>query len=107
MRGSVLLPLIALLAAGALACSSAQNGTVTELKVVVHSSFDAKHEVIEAFEREHHAKVTFLKGGDANAVVNRALLNAGHPEGDVLYGIDNLTYPRVVGKGVFADFTAT
>jgi len=107
MRRFVLLPLLALLAAGLLACSSARDGDPVELKVVVRSSFDANKELIAAFEREYHAKVTFLKGGDANAVVNRALLNAGHPEGDVLYGIDNLTYPRVVGKGVFAEFSAT
>ncbi len=80
---------------------------ITELKVLTHSSFAANKELIAAFEKEHHAKVTLLKGGDANAVVNRAILNAGNPEADVLYGIDNLTFPRVSGKKVFQDYTAT
>ncbi len=46
------------------------------------------------------------KGGDANEIVNRAVLNAGNPEGDVLFGIDNLTLARTRGKGVFEEYAA-
>ncbi|MBM4415964.1 MAG: thiamine ABC transporter substrate-binding protein [Chloroflexi bacterium] len=77
------------------------------LVVLTHDSFDMRAQLLEAYEREHDVKVTLLKGGDANAVVNRAILNAGRPEADVLYGVDNLTFARTAGKGLFDDFTAT
>lgn len=76
------------------------------LVVVTHGSFDIKRELLDAFEREHGATVEVRKGGDANEVVNRALLNAGNPEGDVLFGVDNLTLSRTQGKGVFQDYEA-
>jgi thiamine transport system substrate-binding protein len=107
MRKALLAVLLAAMAVATIACTSASTDEATEVRVVVHSSFDANKDLIAAFEQEYHAKVTLLKGGDANEVVNRAVLNAGNPEGDVLYGIDNLTFPRVAGKGVFEDFTAT
>ena len=96
---------VAVLALAA-ACGSDEPAR-RELVLLTHDSFDMRAELLEAFEREHNATVTLLKGGDANAVVNRAILNAGRPEADVLFGIDNLTFPRTVGKGVFAEFTAT
>lgn len=107
MRTLLITMLLALTASMVTACAPPDGGAPTELKVLVHSSFDASKDVIRAFEEEHNAKVTLLKGGDANQIVNRALLNAGNPEADVLYGIDNLTFPRVAGKGIFEDFTAT
>ena len=58
----------------------------TTLTVITHDSFDVSEGLIEQFEREHNAKVELIAGGDANEVVNRAILNAGNPEGDVLFG---------------------
>ena len=100
--------LVAFAASALIGCAPSRDaGAPTELRVLTHSSFDAKKDLIRAFEEEHHAKVTILKAGDANKLVSRALLNVGNPEADVLYGIDNLTFPRVAGKGVFEDFAAT
>ena len=109
MRTRIVTMLLVVLASVVAGCGALQpdRGAPTELKVLVHSSFDAKKDLIRAFEEEHHAKVTILKAGDANKLVSRALLNVGNPEADVLYGVDNLTFPRVAGKGVFEDFTAT
>lgn len=108
MRLRMLTMLLALTASVLVGCATPRDaGAPTELRVLVHSSFDAKKDLIRAFEEEHHAKVTILKAGDANKLVSRALLNIGNPEADVLYGVDNLTFPRVAGKGVFEDFVAT
>ena len=76
------------------------------LTVLTHDSFDAIEEVIAAFEQEHNAKVEFLMGGDANQVVNRAILNAGNPEADVLFGVDNLSFGRALEAGVFEEYRA-
>ncbi len=39
--------------------------------------------------RERPRSCKILKAGDAGEVVTRALLTAGNPEGDVLFGVDN------------------
>jgi thiamine transport system substrate-binding protein len=85
------------------ACGSDQP---RELVVLTHDSFDATESLIAEFEEERKATVTFVSGGDANAIVNRAILNAGNPEADVLYGVDNLTFRRALEAGVFTDFEA-
>lgn len=77
-----------------------------ELVVLTHESFDATDEVIARFEEQHDATVTIVEGGDSNEIVNRAVLSAGNPEGDVLFGIDNLIFPRVVDAGVFEPYTS-
>jgi thiamine transport system substrate-binding protein len=76
------------------------------LTVLTHDSFDAISEVIAEFEQEHNARVEILKGGDANQVVNRAILNAGNPEADVLFGVDNLSFGRALEAGVFEEYGA-
>jgi thiamine transport system substrate-binding protein len=92
-----------LVAAFALACGDGETRT---LVVLTHESFDVTDEAIEEFEREHNAEVEFIAGGDANELVNRAILNAGNPEGDVLFGVDSLSFQRAVIAGVFTEFEA-
>ena len=91
----------ALLAALALACG---GGGPSTLVVLTHDSFDVSEGLIEQFEREHDAEVELIASGDANEVVNRAILNAGNPEGDVLFGVDNLGYGRAAAAGAFRAF---
>lgn len=76
----------------------------TTITVITHDSFDVSDGLIEQFEQEHNANVELIAGGDANAVVNRAILNAGNPEGDVLFGVDNLSFQRAVRAGVFREY---
>lgn len=78
----------------------------TTLVVITHDSFDVSEGLIEAFEEASNARVELIAGGDANEVVNRAILNAGNPEGDVLFGVDNLSYSRAVAVGVFEEYEA-
>ena len=63
------------------------------LVVLTHDSFDVTNALVAEFEREHNVKVQLIMEGDANELVNRAILNAGNPEGDVLFGVDNLRLP--------------
>jgi len=106
MHRLLLVLFVAVMASLALACGDDDGGEARTLVVITHSSFDINRELLERFEREHNATVEIREGGDANEVVNRALLNAGNPEGDVLYGIDNLTLPRTQGKGLFEEYGA-
>ncbi len=65
------------------------GGTPSEVVLVTHDAFAISPEVKQAFEDESGLKLRILKAGDAGEVVTRALLTAGNPEGDVLFGIDN------------------
>jgi thiamine transport system substrate-binding protein len=109
---TVLALLLAALALALVACdrdgdaTPAAPGERAELVVITHDSFDANEEVIAQFEAEHNARVTILKAGDANTLVNRAILSAGNPEGDVLFGVDNLTLLRARDAGVFEEYEA-
>ena len=91
---------------GAQACPDGESIEGGELVVLTHDSFDVTEEVLAEFEREHNVKVEILKGGDANQIVNRAILSAGKTEADVLFGVDNLTFHRADDEEVFCSFAA-
>lgn len=92
-----------LLAAAGVACGDDER----TLRILAHGSFDATAEVIAAFEEEHGVEVEVLLGGDANEVLSRAILNAGNPEADLLFGVDNLSAARARAAGVFQPYTPT
>jgi thiamine transport system substrate-binding protein len=95
--------------AGALLLTAAACGDddgPRELTILAHDSFDMDAELLARFEEEHDATVTMLGGGDAIEVVSRAILNAGNPEADLLFGVDNLSYRRALDAGVFEPYEA-
>ena len=63
--------------------------TPREVVLVTHDSFAISKEVKTAFEEESGLTLRVLQGGDANEMLNRALLTAGDPQGDVIFGIDD------------------
>jgi thiamine transport system substrate-binding protein len=97
---------LTILAALTLAACSSDEEEPKELVILAHDSFDVTEALIEAFEAEHGVSVTVLAGGDANAVLNRALLNAGNPEADLIFGIDNLSFVQARGGDLLREFDA-
>ena len=96
----------AFLAAAAIAaagCGGSGNQP-TDVVIVTHDSFAISPEVKRAFEEESGLKLKILKAGDAGEVVTRALLTAGNPEGDVLFGFDNNLLARVLAGDVFEPY---
>ena len=81
------------------ACGDDQNPT--EVVLVTHDSFAISEGVKKAFEAESGLKLRILKAGDAGELVTRALLTAGNPEGDVLFGVDNNLLARALDGDVF------
>ncbi len=61
----------------------------TELTLVTYDSFVVSEGVLEAFEAETGIEVSVLTAGDTGALVSQAVLTAGNPVGDVMWGIDN------------------
>ncbi|EXG79090.1 thiamine ABC transporter substrate-binding protein [Cryptosporangium arvum] len=106
MRAPRLLAAVLLTAAVA-ACSSSSDKAATDSKtvtLVTHESFAVSDEVLAAFQKQSGLTVKILRSGDAGAVVNKAVLSKGNPQGDVLFGVDNTFLSRAVGAGVFAPY---
>ena len=73
----------------------------TEVVLVTHDSFAISEDVKKAFEEESGLALRILKAGDAGEIVTRALLTAGNPEGDVLFGVDNNLLARALEGDIF------
>lgn len=106
-RHKVIWTLVVLLLLGVAApgCGGDDEGeTPTEVVLVTHDSFAISDEVVRAFEEESGYTLRILKGGDAGEVVTRALLTAGNPEGDVLFGVDSNLLARALEGDVFTPY---
>jgi thiamine transport system substrate-binding protein len=83
------------------ACGGSRTVTV-----VSHDSFAASDAVLAAFTKQTGYKVKVLRGGDAGAAVNQAILTKDHPRGDVFFGVDNTLLSRALDNGLFDPYTA-
>jgi thiamine transport system substrate-binding protein len=83
------------------AASPAGPVTVT---LLTHDSFAVDKTRLAAFEKQHNIKVQIQAAGDAGQLVSSAILAAGAPNGDVLFGVDNSLAPKAVAAHVFAPF---
>ena len=92
---------LALGAALVLAGCGGSDEQSKQVVLVTHDAFAISPAVKKAFEDESGLKLKILKAGDAGEVVTRALLTAGNPEGDVLFGVDNNLLQRALDGDVF------
>jgi thiamine transport system substrate-binding protein len=77
--------------------------------LVVYDSFLTEGTHVEAIERFTAATgidVELLVAGDTGTMVSKAVLTAGNPEGDVMWGIDNTYLSRVIDEDVFEPYEA-
>jgi thiamine transport system substrate-binding protein len=100
--------LLVLLAIVGVACGvdsgDADRPTVT---LLTHDSFDVTRSVLAEFERDQGVRVRLLPVGDAGTLVNRAILSAGNPEGDVLFGLDNNLLATALEADVFLPYASS
>jgi len=100
---------IALLAASLVAFGACGNGTSSndtkptiaatdanpqEVTLLAYDAFTPADGIFDDFEKQTGAKVKVVTGGDSGTVISKAILTAGNPEGDVLWGVDNTTIAR-------------
>ena len=85
---------------------SGDGGDSKTVTLVTHDSFAASKQVLKDFTEKTGYKVKVLRGGDAGPTVSQAVLNKDHPQGDVLFGVDNTLLSRPLDKGVFAPYKA-
>ena len=107
----LVLALVLALALAAAACGGGDErpaapepgSTVT---LLTHDSFSVSPETLEAFTEATGVRVEVLQSGDAGQLVSQAVLTAGNPLGDVLFGIDNTFLKRGLDGGVFAPYSS-
>ena len=93
--------LAGLLALATLAGAAACSGTDTkepqgamgkkEVVLVTYDAYALPKAAAAAFTQQTGASVRVVAAGDSGAMLSKALLSAGSPEGDVLFGVDNLS----------------
>lgn len=114
MSRSPLLIVVALsVALGVTSCSTAADSpsstaspTSDTVTLVTYDSYAISKRTLQDFTDTTGLTVEINRGGDAAEVVNRALLTAGAPEGDVLFGIDNNLLSRATDAGLFVPYVA-
>jgi thiamine transport system substrate-binding protein len=73
---------------------------------VVYDSFPTDgtplNEALAEFTSDTGIAVEIVTAGDAGTMVTKAVLTAGNPEGDVMWGVDNTLLSAAVDGGVFS-----
>jgi thiamine transport system substrate-binding protein len=70
------------------------------VRLLTHESFLVSEDVLADFTRETGLDVEILRAGDAGQVVNQAILTAGNPVADVVFGVDTTFLSRVLAEDV-------
>ncbi len=68
---------------------------------MTHNSFAMSEEVLQVFEQENNASVSFLASGDSGEALNKAILSQEAPLADVFFGVDNTFLSRALEAGIF------
>ena len=91
--------------------SAAGAADPDDITLVVYDSFPtegtALNEALGRFTDETGIGVEIVVGGDAGTMLTKAVLTAGNPEGDVMFGVDNTYLSRAVDEDVFVPYEAS
>ena len=98
-----------LLAIPLVACGDDDGGGAADsITLVAYDSFPEQgtslNDALTAFTEETGVDVELVIAGDAGTMVSKAVLTAGNPEGDVMFGVDNTFLSRVVDDEVFEPY---
>jgi thiamine transport system substrate-binding protein len=98
-RAAALVATLALLGGG---CGGGDAPDTVVL--VAHDSFVMSDDVKRAFEESSGQTLEILLTGDAGETVSKALLTAGDPQGDVLFGVDSNLLSRALAGELFEPY---
>jgi thiamine transport system substrate-binding protein len=94
--------LLCALALGSAGCGG--DTKPTGVVLVTHDSFVISDVVRAEFEETSGLELRILQSGDAGELVSKALLTAGNPQGDVLFGVDNNLLSRALEGDLFESY---
>ncbi len=79
---------------------------ITTVRLLTHSSFAASKSVLADFTKQTGYKIKLVQPGDANLMVNAAILRKDNPVADALFGVDNTCLTRALDGGIFDPYVA-
>ena len=112
VRGCLVLVVAAVLLLAS-ACSSSTNSAsdvaqdsreAKEVVLVTYDAFALPEEAAAEFTKQTGATIKVVATGDTGTMLTKALLSAGSPEGDVIFGIDNTLATRALEEDLLVPF---
>jgi thiamine transport system substrate-binding protein len=97
----------ALTALSALAAACGSKATApapTEVVLVAYDAFTPEEGIFDDFTKNTGVTVKVVTAGDTGTMVSKAILTAGTPEGDVMWGIDNTFLSRAQKANVLTNY---
>ena len=79
----------------------------SSLTIVAYDSFTLEPTAFDDFTKTTGIAVEVATAGDAGAMLSKAALTAGNPEGDVMWGVDNTLLGRAIDSDVFTPYKST
>ena len=79
----------------------------SDVVLVTHDSFVISKDVKAEFEKTSGLKLRILQSGDAGELLSKALLTAGNPQGDVLFGVDSNLLSRALDGDLFEPYESS
>ncbi len=76
------------------AANTSTDATPNEVTLLAYDAFIPKEGIFDEFTAATGAKVKVVTSGDSGVLISKAILTAGNPEGDVLWGLDNTLLSR-------------
>ena len=89
----------------AAACGSQATAPApTEVVLVAYDAFTPEEGIFDDFTKDTGVTVKVITAGDTGTMVSKAILTAGTPEGDVMWGIDNTFLSRAQKANVLTNY---
>ena len=76
----------------------------SSITLLTHDSFALSDETLEVFTAQTGIEVALLQAGDTGTMVSQAILTAGNPLGDVMFGVDNTFLARALNADLFEPY---
>ncbi|MCF8530591.1 MAG: thiamine ABC transporter substrate-binding protein [Candidatus Nanopelagicales bacterium] len=87
-------------------CSTTEEATAPQVvTMLTHESFALSEELITGLAAQG-ITLNILASGDAGSMTASAVLSAGAPTADIIFGVDNTLIVRAADKDVFAPYTS-
>ena len=99
------------LAATLASCGSNASTTPTQdanpstVKLMAYDAFTPEKDIFKDFTTETGATVQIITAGDTGTMVSKAILTAGNPEADVMWGVDNTLLSRAQKANLLTNYT--
>ena len=97
--------LTTLAACGNSASTPTTDANPSTVRLLAYDAFTPEKNIFDEFTAQTGAKVQIITAGDTGTMVSKAILTAGKPEADVMWGVDNTLLSRAQNAELLNDYT--